>query len=207
MTSTSPPTTPSTANALLTPATLGLGLSGRPARRARLLAAHRSARGPLVLLDDRPTRRPRHRRRPRPDPARDPATAGSATGSRSSPPASPPTWSSAASPGPGWSHRKEKRGLLGTKVRFVPADPFTSGWPATRIRIAATRGELLDISDLVLTGLVLATGLDQHVLVTLEPGGRDQLFDQLRRRLPAMLQHLVGHAEAAVGDAVMARRA
>jgi len=103
--------------------------------------------------------------------------------------------------------RKEKRGLLGTKVRFVPTDLSTAGWPGTRIRIAATRGELLDIPDLVLTGLVLATGLDQHVLVTLEAHERDHLFDQLRRRMPAMLQHLVGHAEAAVGDAVMARRA
>jgi len=103
--------------------------------------------------------------------------------------------------------RKEKRGLLGTKVRFVPTDMSTAAWPGTRIRIAATRGELLDIPDLVLTGLVLATGLDQHVLVTLEAQERDHLFDQLRRRMPAMLQHLVGHAEAAVGDAVMARRA
>jgi hypothetical protein len=103
--------------------------------------------------------------------------------------------------------RQEKRGLLGTKVRFVPTEPGLAAWPGTRIRIAATRGELLDSADLVLTGLVLATGLDQHVLVTLESHERDQLFDQLRRRLPAMLQHLVGHAEAAVGDAVMARRA
>ncbi|MEV6600870.1 GPP34 family phosphoprotein [Actinoplanes sp. NPDC051346] len=107
----------------------------------------------------------------------------------------------------GLVHRKEKRGLLGTRVSFVPADSSTAGWPGTRIRVAATRGEILDTSDLVLTGLVLATGLDQHVLITLEPGERDHLFDQLRRRLPAMLQHLVGHAEAAVGDAVMARRA
>ena len=103
--------------------------------------------------------------------------------------------------------RQEKRGLLGTKVRFVPTEPGLAAWPGTRIRIAATRGELLDIPDLVLAGLVLATGLDQHVLVTLDARERDNLFDQLRRRMPAMLQHLVGHAEAAVGDAVMARRA
>ena len=107
----------------------------------------------------------------------------------------------------GLIRREEKRGLLGTKVRFVPTDDSVAGWPGTRIRIAATRGELLDSPDLVLTGLVLATGLDQHVLVTLEAGERDHLYDQLRRRMPAMLQHLVGHAEAAVGDAVMARRA
>ena len=107
----------------------------------------------------------------------------------------------------GLVRREEKRGLLGTKVRFVPTDDSVTGWPGTRIRIAATRGELLDGPDLVLAGLVLATGLDQHVLVTLDARERDHLFDQLRRRMPAMLQHLVGHAEAAVGDAVMARRA
>jgi hypothetical protein len=107
----------------------------------------------------------------------------------------------------GLVRREEKRGLLGTKVRFVPTDPATAAWPGTRIRIAATRGELLDGPDLVLAGLVLATGLDQHVLVTLDARERDHLFDQLRRRMPATLQHLVGHAEAAVGDAVMARRA
>jgi hypothetical protein len=107
----------------------------------------------------------------------------------------------------GLVRRQERRGLLGVKVRFVPTDLSVAGWPGTRIRIAATRGELLAVPDLVLTGLVLATGLDQHVLVTLESHERDNLFDQLRRRLPVMLRHLVGHAEAAVGDAVMARRA
>ena len=65
----------------------------------------------------------------------------------------------------------------------------------------------LEVPDLVLAGLMLATGLDQQVLYTLEARERGYLFDQLRRRLPAMLQELIAHAEAAVGDAVMARRA
>ncbi|WP_250008474.1 GPP34 family phosphoprotein [Actinoplanes sp. M2I2] len=103
--------------------------------------------------------------------------------------------------------RQEKRGLFGAKVSFVPSDSMIAGWPATRIRTFIGRGELLDIPDLVLAGLILATGLDQHVFVTLEARGRGQLFDQLKRRLPAMLLELVGQAEAAVGDAVMARRA
>ena len=107
----------------------------------------------------------------------------------------------------GLVQRQEKRGLFGTKVSFVPADSMIAGWPATRIRTFVGRGELLDVPDLVLTGLILATGLDQHVFVTLDARSRGLLFDQLKRRLPAMLQELVGQAEAAVGDAVMARRA
>ena len=107
----------------------------------------------------------------------------------------------------GLVQRQEKRGLFGTKVSFVPADTMIAGWPATRIRTFVGRGELLDVPDLVLAGLILATGLDQHVFLTLDARGRGQLFDQLKRRLPAMLQELVGQAEAAVGDAVMARRA
>jgi hypothetical protein len=107
----------------------------------------------------------------------------------------------------GLVHRQEKRGLLGTKVTFVPVDSSTAGWPGSRVRTIVARGEALDIPDLVLAGLMLATGLDQHVLYTVDARGRGYLFDQLRRRLPAMLLELIGHAEAAVGDAVMARRA
>jgi hypothetical protein len=107
----------------------------------------------------------------------------------------------------GLVQRQEKRGLLGTKVSFVPVSSSTAGWPGSRVRTMVGRGEHLDLPDLVLSGLILATGLDQHVFVTLDARDRGLLFDQLRRRLPAMLQELVGHAEAAVGDAVMARRA
>ncbi len=107
----------------------------------------------------------------------------------------------------GLIRRVEKRGLLGTKVAFVPTDSMTAGWPATRIRTKATRDESLDVADLLLAGLILATVLDHHVLATLGARDRARLFDQFRRLFPAMLQQLVSQAEAAVGDAVMARRA
>jgi hypothetical protein len=191
---------------LLTPATLGLGLAAALLGELVLWRRLDLRDNQLTVLDDRPTAEPAtsavlqqllresHHRRVR-------------------------DWISFLATGvaadlverrlarAGLVRRVEKRGLLGVKVRFVPTDPATAAWPGTRIRIAATRGELLDSPDLVLTGLVLVTGLDQHVLVTLDTHERDYLFDQLRRRMPAMLQHLVGHAEAAVGDAVMARRA
>jgi hypothetical protein len=107
----------------------------------------------------------------------------------------------------GLVHRQERRGLRGVRVHFVPADSMTAGWPGSRIRTAVGRGELLGVPDLVLAGLILATGLDQHVFATLSARERGWLSDQIRRRLPAMLRELVGHTEAAVGDAVMARRA
>jgi pheromone shutdown protein TraB len=84
---------------------------------------------------------------------------------------------------------------------------MTAGWPATRIRTKVSRDEQLDVADLLLAGLILATGLDQHVMATLNSRDRTRLFEQFRRLFPAMLQQLVAHAEAAVGDAVMARRA
>jgi ribosomal protein S17 len=191
---------------LLTPATLGLGLAAALLGELVLWRRLELEDNLLSVLDDRPTA--------------DPATSAVLVQLlRESRHRQIRDWIAFLATGvatdlverrlarAGLTQRVEKRGLLGTKVRFVPTDPSTAAWPGTRVRIAATRGELLDTPDLVLTGLVLATGLDQHVLVTLEARERDLLYDQLRRRMPAMLQHLVGHAEAAVGDAVMARRA
>jgi hypothetical protein len=107
----------------------------------------------------------------------------------------------------GLVQRQERRRLIGTKISYVPRDTTVAGWPASRIRTTLERRELLDQPDLVLSGLMLATGLDQHVFANLEARHRDRLFDQLRTRLHVMLRELVQHAEAAVGDAVMTGRA
>jgi hypothetical protein len=191
---------------LLTPATLGLGLSAALIGELVLWRRLDVMDGKVVIIDDRPTG----------DPA---ATAVLDQLLREGHHRAVRDWIAFLATGiaadlverrlarAGLVHRQEKRGLLGTKVAFVPADSMIAGWPATRVRTYVGRGEMLDVPDLVLAGLILATGLDQHVFITLGTRGRGQLFDQLRRRLPAMLQELVGHAEAAVGDAVMARRA
>jgi hypothetical protein len=191
---------------LLTPATLGLGLAAAMIGELILWRRLDLRDSVLTLLDDRPTN----------DPA---VTAVLEQIVRESQHRQVRDWIAFLSTGSatdlvarrlargGHVLRQEKRGLLGTKVQFVPSDPMVAGWPASRIRTVIERGELLDIPDLVLGGLILATGLDQYLLVTLDSRERGQLFDQIRRRLPTMLQELVGHAEAAVGDAVMARRA
>lgn len=191
---------------LLTPATMGLGLAGALLGELVLWRRLDVADGKIVLIDDRPTG----------DPA---ATAVLDQLLREGHHRAVRDWISFLATGiaidlverrlsrAGLVQRQEKRGLLNSKVFFVPTDSMVAGWPATRVRTLIGRGEMLDIPDLVLAGLILATGLDQHVFVTLDARGRGLLFDQLRRRLPAMLQELVGHTEAAVGDAVMARRA
>ncbi|MET0423445.1 MAG: GPP34 family phosphoprotein [Actinoplanes sp.] len=191
---------------LLTPATLGLGLAAALIGELVLWRRLDVVDGKIQLIDDRPTG----------DPA---TTAVLDQLLREGHHRAVRDWIAFLATGvatdlverrlsrAGLVQRQEKRGLLGTKVSFVPADSMTAGWPATRIRTFIGRNELLDIPDLALAGLILATGLDQHVFVTLDTRGRGQLFDQLKRRMPAMLQELVGHAEAAVGDAVMARRA
>jgi hypothetical protein len=191
---------------LLSPATLGLGLAAALLGELILWRRLDLADGILTPLDDRPPadpavtpvleqilREPQHRQ------IRD-WIAFLATGAATD-------LVARRLARYGLVHRQEKRGLLGTRVFFVPTDSMTAGWPGSRVRTAVGRGELLDVPDLVLAGLILATGLDQHVFVTLDARERGWLTDQIRRRLPAVLRELVGHAEAAVGDAVMARRA
>ena len=191
---------------LLTPATLGLGLAAALIGELVLWRRFDIVDGKIQLIDDRPTG----------DPA---TTAVLDQLLREGHHRAVRDWIAFLATGiaidlterrltrSGLLIRQEKRGLMGSKVSYVPADSMVAGWPATRIRTFIGRNELLDIPDLVLGGLILATGLDQHVFITLDARSRERLFDQLRRRMPAMLQELVGHAEAAVGDAVMARRA
>jgi Golgi phosphoprotein 3 (GPP34) len=100
---------------------------------------------------------------------------------------------------------RERRGLIGKKMVFVPSDPNISGWPAGRISSALTRGQQLDHADLMLAGLFLATALHQQALEQLRPEEFQELSRQLRRDLHPMLRELVSHAESAVGEAVMNR--
>ncbi|WP_433788437.1 GOLPH3/VPS74 family protein [Actinoplanes sp. CA-252034] len=99
--------------------------------------------------------------------------------------------------------QETRRRLLGPgTTSLVLADPKSPGEPAARIRTHLSYNESLDIADLMLAGLILATGLDAFVLDTCNPRDRARLSDQFRRKLPAALSHLVAHARAATADPV-----
>ncbi|MEV6303280.1 GPP34 family phosphoprotein [Actinoplanes sp. NPDC051861] len=93
--------------------------------------------------------------------------------------------------------RETKRRLFGGgEVSLVFADPRTPGEPANRIRTHLSYNQDLDTADLMLAGLILATGLDEMVLDTINPRDRARLNDQFRRHLPHPLHQLVAHARA-----------
>lgn len=90
--------------------------------------------------------------------------------------------------------RKEtRRRLLSSTSSLVFTDPRAPGEPAERIRTALSYNDRLDVTDLMLAGMILATGLDQFVLDTCNPRDRARLSDQFRRHLPEQLHHLVAH--------------
>jgi hypothetical protein len=98
-----------------------------------------------------------------------------------------------------------RRRLLGHgTTTTVLADPKSPGEPAVRIRTHLSYNEDLDIADLMLAGLILATGLDEFVLDTCNPRDRARLSDQFRRRLPPPLATLVAHTRAVAAGPVPA---
>ncbi|MEU4155337.1 GPP34 family phosphoprotein [Actinoplanes sp. NPDC026670] len=98
-----------------------------------------------------------------------------------------------------------RRRLLGAgTTTLVFADPKSPGEPAGRIRTHLSYNEDLDTADLMLAGLILATGLDAFVLDTCNPRDRARLSDQFRRRMPPPLAQLVAHTRATAADAVPA---
>jgi hypothetical protein len=107
--------------------------------------------------------------------------------------------------GAGVLRLETRRRLLGHgTTTVVLTDPKSPGEPAVRIRTHLSYNEDLDITDLMLAGLILATGLDEFVLDTCNPRDRARLSDQFRRRMPSPLATLVAHARAAAVDPVPA---
>jgi hypothetical protein len=100
---------------------------------------------------------------------------------------------------------EQRRKLFGGATsRFVPRDSYVSGVPANRIIVTLQRRETLDQRVLTLAGLMLATGLHQQALESLNSDERAALAGQLRSLNP-MLRELLRAAEQIVGEAVMTR--
>jgi hypothetical protein len=107
----------------------------------------------------------------------------------------------------GHVRRLERQRLLrGRVVRYQPANINLATWPRTRLYHDLAGSGALPDHDLVLAGLILATGLDQHVGWNLDHNARQHLT-YLTRHLSPALRELLTTADAAVAEAVLAGRA
>jgi hypothetical protein len=107
----------------------------------------------------------------------------------------------------GHVRRLERRRLLrGRVVRYPPVNPNLTTWPQGRLHHAATGWAAMPDHDVVLAGLLLATGLDQQVRWTLNQTARQHLI-YLSRRVSPPLRELLATTDAAVGEAVLSGRA
>jgi hypothetical protein len=80
-----------------------------------------------------------------------------------------------------------------------------AAWPGMRLRMLLEREQPFEMSDVVLVGLVEATGLAPVVLWSLGPRSCEYR-DYLLSALPQPLRDLVDHTKAAVGNAVLTHR-
>jgi Golgi phosphoprotein 3 (GPP34) len=95
----------------------------------------------------------------------------------------------------------------GRRTVYVPTDPNAAVWPAIRLAKHLSQGLPMTVEDKVLTGLVTAIGQLGDVL-WLRPD-HDPGWDrarELRRELSPELNVLVAHADALVGQGVLAGR-
>jgi hypothetical protein len=107
----------------------------------------------------------------------------------------------------GQVRRLERQRLLrGRMVRYPPVNGNLATWPRARLYHDLTSRADLPDHDVVLGGLILATGLDQQVWWNLDQNARQHLM-RLTKRLPPVLRELLATTDAAVGEAVLSRRA
>jgi hypothetical protein len=71
--------------------------------------------------------------------------------------------------------KTELRGLLRAKPSYVPTDPASLAWRTFRVAQIIRRRDVQTWADLVLIGLILATGLDDAVLWNGTPEDRANL--------------------------------
>lgn len=100
---------------------------------------------------------------------------------------------------------REERRFLRTTVVYEPTKTARTGWPESRLASRLSTGAALDLPDVVLAGLVEASGLDAYVLADTPAPARRYLRRSLEN-LPPSLRELIDETEAAVGDAVLSSR-
>jgi hypothetical protein len=101
----------------------------------------------------------------------------------------------------------EQRRWGRTRIGRVPVDGNAVVWRSMRLARLLTSGGPMTVPDVVLAGLVQATGLTDVVLW--QPATREvgrARVDHAVGGLPWPLYHLVAHAQAAIGDAVLTPR-
>jgi hypothetical protein len=102
--------------------------------------------------------------------------------------------------------RRETRRRLGRTVEHViPVDLNDSGWAAARLSVALARQQPMPDDQVMVAGLVTATGLDRFLVVE----DKDAAAAHLRAHLAALApdrRDLLAQAEVAIGNAVLSRR-
>lgn len=105
----------------------------------------------------------------------------------------------------GHVHVRQERRLLRTVTVFEPTTTTRAGWPESRLASQLSAGLALEPPDVVLAGLVEATGLDAYVLTDTPPHARPYLR-RVVTSLPPSLRAVVDQTAAAVGDVVLNAR-
>lgn len=95
---------------------------------------------------------------------------------------------------------REVRRRLRTTLMYEPADSKAAGWPEARITGAVAQRRQMSPADWVLSGLVVATGLDSAVFYEVDD---TEFVREAVESLPEPLQELLAETEAAVGAAVL----
>jgi Golgi phosphoprotein 3 (GPP34) len=103
-----------------------------------------------------------------------------------------------------------RRRLRGAQTVYMPMNSRQRNavaWAPVRLANILVQGRAIDITDRVLAGLVLATGLTRHVLwdFAAHRSGLTHLYT-IVESLPVDLRELIEHTEASVGSVLAAGR-
>lgn len=105
----------------------------------------------------------------------------------------------------GQLYELEVRRFWRTTTAYEPVATTRAGGPESRLAYRLGRGVDLEFPDVVLAGLIDATGLDAYLLADTRSSTRDYLR-HLLAGLPTSLGDLIAETAAAVGDAVLSAR-